>query len=115
MKIYNIYNRLDPVPALIGQKAIVYHGIKRKSVGLLFFATFPLVAIFIRDGAKHFFEEIYDRDLCIGAESFRDEVNITNEEEEAKTVEKSRFVELSKDNKIYIIKQINKAKPRITL
>ena len=83
------------MPALIGQIPMVYHSIKRKSVGLLFFATLPLVAIFVRDGAKHFFEEICDRDLCIGAERFEDEVNITNEEEEeeAKTVKKSRFVE----------------------
>ena len=40
-----------------------------------------------------FFEEIYDGDICKVAESFEDEINITNkEEEEAKTVEKSRFV-----------------------
>ena len=61
-----------------------------------------------------FFEEIYDGDLCKAAESFRDEINITNkEEEEAKTV-KSRFVELSEDDKI-CIKQIKKPKPCITL
>ena len=57
-----------------------------------------------------FFEEIYDGDLCKATESFEDEINITNEEEEAKTVEKSRFVELSEGNKIYIIKQIKKPK-----
>ena len=63
-----------------------------------------------------FLEEIYDGDLCKVAESFEDEINITNnDEKEAKTVEKSRFVELSEDDKIYIIKQINKPKPCITL
>ena len=50
------------------------------------------------------------------AESFEEEINVTNkEEEEAKTDEKLRFVELSEDDKIYIIKQINKPKPCITL
>ena len=49
---------------------------------------------FVRDGGKHFFKEIYDGNLCKAAESFEDEINITKEEEEeAKTVEKSRFVE----------------------
>ena len=38
-----------------------------------------------------------------------------NGEKEAKTVEKSRFVELSDDDKIYIIKQIKKPKLCITL
>ena len=47
-----------------------------------------------------FFEEIYDGDLCKAAESFEGEINITNKEEEAKTAEKSRFVELSEDYKI---------------
>ena len=51
-----------------------------------------------------FFEEVYDGDLCKAPESFEDEINITNKEEEeaekAKTVEKSRFVELSEDDKI---------------
>ena len=49
-----------------------------------------------------FLEEVYDGDLCKAPESFEDEINITNkeEEEEAKTVEKSRFVELSEDDKI---------------
>ena len=61
-----------------------------------------------------FFEEIYDGDLCKAAESFEDKINITNKEEEAETVEKWRFVELSKDDKIYIIKQINKPRPCIT-
>ena len=59
--------------------------------------------IFVRDGGKHFFEEIYDGNLCKAAETFEDEINITKkeeEEEEAKTVEKSRFVELSEDDKI---------------
>ena len=45
-----------------------------------------------------FFEEIYDGVLCEAAESFEDVINITIKEEEAKTVEKSRFVELSKDD-----------------
>ena len=53
-----------------------------------------------------FFEDIYDGDLCKAAESSEDVINITNKEEEANTVEKSRFVELSEDDKIYIIKQI---------
>ena len=61
-------------------------------------------------------QEIYDGDLCKVAESFEDEINTTyNEENEAKTVEKSRFVDLSEEYKIYIIKQINKPKPCITL
>ena len=47
--------------------------------------------IFVRDGGKHFLEEIYDGDLCKAAESFEDEISIRNKEEkEAKTVEKSR-------------------------
>ena len=62
-----------------------------------------------------FFEEIYDGDLCKAAEGFEDEINITNEEEEVKTVKKSRFAKLSEDDKIYIIKQIKKLKPCITL
>ena len=63
-----------------------------------------------------FFEEIYDGDLCKAAESFEDEINITKykDEKKAKTVEKSRFVELLEDDKIYIIKQIKKPKPCIT-
>ena len=41
-------------------------------------------------------EEIYDGHLCKAAESFEDGINLTNKEDkEAKTVEKSRFVELS--------------------
>ena len=48
-----------------------------------------------------FFEDIYDGDLCKAAERFEDEINITKKEEgEAKTVEKSRFVEQSEDDKI---------------
>ena len=63
-----------------------------------------------------FFEEIYHGDLCKAAESFEGEINITNKDEkEVKTVEKSRFVELLEDDKIYIIKQIKKPKPCITL
>ena len=59
-----------------------------------------------------FFEEICDGVLCEVAESFEDEVNLTNKEEEAKTVEKSRFVEQSE---IYLTKQMEKPKPCITL
>ena len=71
--------------------------------------------ILVRDDRKHFFKEIYEGHLCKAGESFKDEINITNEEEEAKTVEKLRFVELSEDNKIYIIKQMKKPKLCITL
>ena len=54
-----------------------------------------------------FFKEIHDGVLYEAAESFG--ISITNnEEEEAETVEKSHFVELSEDDlttcKIYIIK-----------
>ena len=67
-------------------------------------------------GNIFFFAEIYDGDLCKAAESFEDEINMTNKEEnEAKTVKKLRFAELSEEYKIYIIKQINKPKPCITL
>ena len=45
-----------------------------------------------------YFEEIYDGVLCEAAESFEAEINITSKEEEAKTVERSRFVELSEDD-----------------
>ena len=45
-----------------------------------------------------YFEEMYDEVLCEVAESFQAEINITSKEEEAKTVEKSRFVELSEDD-----------------
>ena len=45
-----------------------------------------------------YFEEMYDGVLCQVAESFQAEINITSKEEEAKTVEKSRFVELSEDD-----------------
>jgi len=45
-----------------------------------------------------FLEEIYNGVLCEAAESFEDVINIPNKEEEAKAVEKSRFVELSKDD-----------------
>ena len=47
------------------------------------------------------FEEIYDRDICKAAESFEGEINITNKKEEVKTVDKSHFVELLEENKIY--------------
>ena len=46
-----------------------------------------------------FLEEICDGDLCKAPESFEDGINLTNkEEEEAKTIQKSRFVELSGDD-----------------
>jgi len=38
-----------------------------------FFATLTMVNIFVRDGEKHFFEEICDGVLCKAAESFEDE------------------------------------------
>jgi len=41
-----------------------------------------------------FFEEICNGVLCEAADGFEDEVNSTNKEEEATTVEKSHFVEL---------------------
>ena len=66
-----------------------------------------------------FFKEIHDGVLYEAAESFDTEISIRNKEEEAKTVEKSRFVELSKEDlttcKIYTIKQIKTTKPTITL
>ena len=62
-----------------------------------------------------FFEEIYDGDLYKAAEGFEGEINITNEEEEGKTVEESRLVKLSEDDKIFIIRQIKKFNPCITL
>ena len=61
-----------------------------------------------------FFEEIYDADFCKAAESFEDEINMTDKEE-VKTVEKSHFGELLEDDKICIIKQIKKPKQCITL
>ena len=42
--------------------------------------------------------EIYDGVLREPPESCEAEINITSKEEEAKTVEKSRFVELSEDD-----------------
>ena len=63
---------------------------------------------------KIFLEKIYDGDLCKAAESFEVEINITNKEE-AKTVEKSCFFELSEADKISIIKQIRKPQLCITL
>ena len=63
-----------------------------------------------------FFEEIYDGDMCKAAESFEDQINITNKgEEEIKAVEKSYFVKLLEDDKSYIIEQIKKPNPCITL
>ena len=50
-----------------------------------------------------FLVEIYDGELCKAAERFEDDINLTNrEEDEPKTVKKSCFVELSKDEKIGI-------------
>ena len=49
-----------------------------------------------------YFEEIYDGVLCEAAKSSQAEINVTSKEEEAKTVEKSRFVELSEDH-LYVI------------
>ena len=89
---------------------MVYQSINhRKRVVFCFFATLPLLDIFVRDGGKDFvfFETLF---LEI-SESFEDEINVTNkeeEEEEAKTVEKLGFVKLSEDDKIYNIKQIKK-------
>ena len=39
---------------------------------------------------------MYDADICKAAESFEDQINVTNKEEEEKdkTVEKSHFVKL---------------------
>ena len=67
-----------------------------------------------------FFEEICDGVLYEAAESFEDEVNLTNTEEEAKTVEKSHFVELfccfySRRVKSTSVKQMKKPKLCITL
>ena len=41
---------------------------------------------------------IYGGVLCEAAESFQAEINIKSKEEAAKTVKKSRFVELSEDD-----------------
>ena len=57
----------------------------------MFFATLPLIDILVRDGET----QIHDGVLYEGAESFDAEISITNkEEEEAKTVEKSRLQNL---------------------
>ena len=45
-----------------------------------------------------YFEEIYDGVLCEAAESFQAKIKITSKEYREKTVEKSRFVELSEDD-----------------
>ena len=45
-----------------------------------------------------YFEEIYDGVLCEAAESFQAKIKITSKEYKEKTVEKSRFVELSEDD-----------------
>ena len=57
----------------------------------------------------YFFLKKYDRGLSKAAENFEDEINVRNKEneEEVKTVEKTHFVELWEDDKIYIKKQIN--------
>ena len=80
---------------------MVYQSIKHRKRVVNCLLPHYLVDIFVRDGGKHFFEEIYDGGLYKAAESFEDEINITNKDgNEAKTVEKSRFVELSEDDKI---------------
>ena len=58
-----------------------------------------------------FLEEIYDGDLCKAAESFEDGINLTNEEKEAKAVEKSRFVEPLEDDLDVIV---NRAEAQAT-
>ena len=109
--------------AMIGQKPMLYQSIKhRKSVFYCFSPQHPLSTFLLEIAENIFFEEIYDGGLCEAAESFEDEINyLTNKEEEAKTVEKSRFVDLCAllfllaACKIYIIKQMKKPKPCITL
>ena len=74
-----------------------YQSIKhRKSVFYCFLPKY-LQSTFLSEMAKNIlFEEIYLGVLCEAAESFEAEINITNKgEEEAETVEKSRFSELS--------------------
>ena len=70
-------------------------------------------------GNLYFFEKKnYDEGLSKAAENVEDEINVANKEneEEAKAVEKTHFVDqLWEDNKIYMKKQINKPKPCITL
>ena len=61
-------------------------------------ACFIVFRHFLEMAENVYFEEIYDGVLCEAAESFQAEINITSKEEEAKTVEKSRFVELSEDD-----------------
>ena len=58
------------------------------------------------------FEEINEGVLCEAAENFEAEINITTKrEEQAKTVEKSRFVELSEDDLDVIV---DRAEPQAT-
>ena len=70
--------------------------------------------------AKNTFDgEICDLVLCEAAESFEDEVNLTNKEQEVKTVKK--FVDLCvllfllAACRIYIIKQMKKRKQCLSL
>ena len=58
-----------------------------------------------------FLDEIYDGVLCEAAESSEAKINITSKEEEAKTVAKSRFVELSEDDLDVIV---NRAEAQTT-
>ena len=58
-----------------------------------------------------FLEEIYDGVLCEAAESSEAKIKITSKEEEAKTVAKSRFVELSEDDLDVIV---NRAEAQTT-
>ena len=77
----------------------------------MFFATLLLIEVFLEMAKNVFFEEIYDGVLCEAAESFEAEINITSKEEEAKTVAKSRFVELSEDDLDIIV---NRAEAQTT-
>ena len=66
--------------------------------------------------AENIFLKKFMMEISAKQQKVYSEITITNKDEkEAKTVEKSRFVELSKDDKICIIKQIHKPKPCITL
>ena len=60
-----------------------------------------------------FLEEIYDGDLCKAAESFEDGINLTNKKKKKRkqSIEKSRFVELSEDDRDVIV---NRAEAQAT-
>ena len=96
-----------------------YQSIKHRKSVFYCFLPYYLQSTFLLEMAKHiFFEEICDGVLYEAAESFEDEVNLTNKEE-AKTVEKSHFVELfccfySRRVKSISVKQMKKPKPCIT-